>query len=186
MKTVIMRRLTTPKINCFYVHLAAAIPAEQHFGFGGRLSRRTDLRLLTFSFCYFFIFPFLLFLFFLFFVYCLLFVHYFSFILFLLFVILASPEVIIVVSSSVGWLAKFDDVLWFDNSGPTIPHLQALRICSTFMKSPFPVSVVFRIFNLIFFFFSFFIFFIFFYFFLFFLFIFFLVKFYFKFIIQCQ
>ena len=28
-----MRRLTAPKINCIYVHLAAAFPAEQHFGF---------------------------------------------------------------------------------------------------------------------------------------------------------
>ena len=58
-----------PKINCFYVHLAAAIPAEQHFGFDGRLSRRTDLRLYTFSFFLFFIIVFifhlLLFLFFL-------------------------------------------------------------------------------------------------------------------------
>ena len=49
-----MRRLMAPKINCFYVHLAAAIPAEQHFGFGGRLSRRTDLRHYTFSYIYFY------------------------------------------------------------------------------------------------------------------------------------
>ena len=45
-----------PKINSFYEHLSAAIPAGQRFGFGGRLSRRTDLRLYTFSCCYFLLF----------------------------------------------------------------------------------------------------------------------------------
>ena len=47
------RAYARQKINCFYVHLVAAIPAGQHFGFGGRLSRRTDLRLYTFS-CFYF------------------------------------------------------------------------------------------------------------------------------------
>ena len=49
-----------PKINSFYVQLSAAITAEQHFGFGGRLSRRTDLRLSTFSFCYYSYFSFVI------------------------------------------------------------------------------------------------------------------------------
>ena len=53
-----MRRLTAPKISCLYVQLAATFPAGQHFGFDGRLSRRTILRLLTFSSFYFSYFSF--------------------------------------------------------------------------------------------------------------------------------
>ena len=107
-----MRRLMAPKINCFYVHLAAAIPAEQHFGFVGRLSRRTDLRHYTFSYFYFL----LLFLFFI----C----YYFLFFLFLMVVIIINFRFCFYLvsfyfcdlfqdrwcSSSVEWLSRLIDV----------------------------------------------------------------------------
>ena len=130
--------------------LSAAIPAEQHFGFGGRLSRRTDLRLFTFSCCYFLLF---------FLCYC----FYFSFI----FVVFSYYFVIILFNFSFVRVI-FDYCLLFDfsrslwrqlallvgcpglmmylvgDSGPTIPHLQALRICVLVLKSPVPVSIIFR------------------------------------------
>ena len=88
MKTVIMRRLTTPKINCFYVHywllflpsstsaLLVVFLAGLTFGF------------LHFPVFIFLIFPFLLFLFFLFLIIVLLIVNFLSFIfIYLLFFI---------------------------------------------------------------------------------------------------
>ena len=106
--------------------LVAAIPAEQHFGFDGRLSRRTDLRLSTFSYCYFFLFFFLIIFIFLIFVYwfvsCLLF--YFCFACLLFFLFLTSFEVILVPVALLGsWPGLMYDLLMAQVQPPPICKL---------------------------------------------------------------
>ena len=122
-----------PKINCFYVHLSTAIPAGQHFGFGGRLSRRTDLRLLTFSYCYFSLFFLIYYFYFSIFI-CYYYYYFFvdCSVLFVLFIISTSTEVSTGVCSSVERLAELDDK-FVVCSVPTPPHLQALRIFVLFV-----------------------------------------------------
>ena len=115
-------------------NLSTAIPAGQHFGFSGRLSRRTDLRLSTISSFYFY--------------YCSCFIFFivllFSLLFLLFFIIFGLFKAIYGVNSSVGWLTKLDVVI-VDSCGSAIPHLQALRVSSACIGNPCPGFYTFSV-----------------------------------------
>ena len=125
------------------MQIACTFPAGQHFGFDGRLSRRTNLRLYTFSF--FFIFP-----------YCSYFSfdYFFIFSYFLLVVIISLFEVLIfnfnyfssffeLFSRSLVLIALLNGcpglmMLFVNSSGTAIPHLQALILFCPYLGVPCP------------------------------------------------
>ena len=151
---VTMRRLTAPKNNCIYVHLGGCLSCRAALRLCGRLSRRTNLRLLTCPIFIFIILSFLLFLFFIIFLYFLLvivislsfspfwglFVFIFRCLLFL-----TSLKVILVS------VALLDDcsrlvLVSLDGSSAAIPHLQALRLCVFIFIVPLSRFLYFSVF----------------------------------------
>ena len=107
-----------PKINCFYVHLMAAIPAERHFGFVA-----VFLAGLTFGFilfpCFYFsyfssFYSYLFFLNLLFFLFSL-----FICLFIILFIICGLFVAVCGVSSSVGWLIRLNVKLSIALSQPS-------------------------------------------------------------------
>ena len=91
-----MRRLTAPKINCIYIHLAAAFPAEQHFGFVAVFLAGRTFDFIHFPIVIFSYFSFIII--FIFLIFCLLVCCLFIILVLFLLVLLFGPQEVCLMS----------------------------------------------------------------------------------------